>query len=111
MRFSSGALLTMCFSHINLAPYKVFEITGTEGTYLFDHRAWELIKRDGAEKVSTSGRNPDNEWWRYYKNVAAHLVRGTRLIIPPEWARRPIHILDLADRSASKGVFLKAKHK
>ena len=39
------------------------------------------------------------------------LTKGEPLVITPEWARRPIHILDLANQSAKKGVAMKAKYK
>ena len=41
-------------------------------------------------------KNPAGEGWKLYQNVADHLVKGEKLIITGEWARRPIHILDLA---------------
>ncbi len=47
---------------------------------------------------------------RFYQNIADHLVRGHKLIITPEWSRRPIHILDLADRSIRKAAAVKAKY-
>ena len=53
--------------------------------------------------VTTRYKNPDSEGWRLYQNIADHMVKGTPLVITPEWARRPIHILDLADRSAREG--------
>ena len=43
--------------------------------------------------------------------MAEHMTKGTPLVISPEWARRPIHILDLAYRSAREGSALKAKYK
>ena len=44
------------------------------------------------------------------RNIAAHLTKGAPLAITPEWARRPIHILDLADRSARAGRALKVTY-
>ena len=58
----------------------------------------------------TKGRNPPTQWEKYYANVAAHLVKGVPLVITAEWARRPIHILDLAGRSAKQGKALKARY-
>ena len=34
-----------------------------------------------------------------------------KLVITGEWARRPIHILDLANRSATRGRAIKARYK
>jgi scyllo-inositol 2-dehydrogenase (NADP+) len=38
------------------------------------------------------------------------LLKKKSLIITGEWSRRPIHILDLAVRSAKLGKSLSAKH-
>ncbi|MGR3309725.1 MAG: Gfo/Idh/MocA family protein, partial [Candidatus Brocadiales bacterium] len=57
------------------------------------------------------GENPESEGWRYYKNVADYLTGKRKLVITPEWARRPTHILDLADKSARKKTSLKTKYK
>ena len=112
VRFSSGAWATLCITNIDSNPKRgQLEITGTKGTYIFDYNTWEMIQHKGSETVITKGAHPENEWWRYYKNIADHLVRGTELVITAEWARRPIHILDLAVKSAKKGATLKAKYK
>lgn len=112
VRFKSGQWISLCISQVDSNPKpSVLEITGTKGTYHFTHRTWEAVTHDGDEVVRTSGKNPDSEGWRFYKNVADHLVRGRKLVITPQWARRPIHILDLAARSARQGRALRAKYK
>jgi hypothetical protein len=52
----------------------------------------------------------DEVWGMIRRNVADHLVKGKDLVITPEWARMPIHVLDLADRNARKGKALKVKY-
>ena len=112
VRFASGAWLTLTMTQLDPTPgRKWLEIIGTEGTYAFDHERWWLIQQKGEELITTEGRNPETEWWRFYQNVARHLVKGKKLVISAEWARRPIHIIDLACRSAQKGKALKAKYK
>jgi hypothetical protein len=86
------------------------EITGTTGTYTFDGRAYEILQKKGKRTVVTSGQNPGHQYPKYYNNIAATLSKGEDLIITPEWSRRPIHILDLACRSAEKGASIKAKY-
>jgi predicted dehydrogenase len=111
VRLDSGQWLTLCISTIDAnAPDHWLEITGTKGTYTFNHDTYELIRQKGRKLVRTHGANPQNEWWRYYGNIADHLTRGTDLVITPEWSRRPIHILDLAVRSAKTGKSLRAKY-
>jgi len=75
-----------------------------------DGGSWETITKEDGVTVRRRGRNPDGKPLAYYKNVADHLVKGTGLVISGEWARRPIHILDLAHQSARKGTALKATY-
>ncbi len=115
VRFSNGAWLTLNMTSLDANPkegHGILEITGTEGSYVMDHGAWKLVQydRDG-NRVITSGKNPPGEGWRFYQNIADHLTKGEKLVITAEWARRPIHILDLACRSAEKGRALPAKYK
>ena len=74
-------------------------------------RRFLLDVQKGDQKVITRGQNIPNDYPKFYKNIADHLVKGTQLVITPEWARRPIHILDLANQSAKKGVAMKAKYR
>lgn len=88
------------------------EITGTKGTYAMWGNSWEVTRKNqvtGVEKIER-GKNPANEGHRLYQNIADHLVTGEKLIITSEWARRPIHVLDLAVKSAKLGRALKAKY-
>ena len=111
VRFASGAWLTLCISHIDSNPKRGWlEITGTKGTYIMDGGSWETVAHKGGKTIVTKGKNPASEGWRFYQNIADHLVKGTPLVITPEWARRPIHILDLVNRSARKGTSMKAKY-
>ena len=112
VRFKSGAWLTLTISSLesNSRPGWL-EVTGTRGTYIFDGSTYEITQFREDQKVVAKGRNTPSQWERYYRNVADHLTKGTPLVITPEWARRPIHILDLANQSAKKGTALKAKYK
>ena len=112
VRFVNGVWLTLHMSSIESNPKRgQLEITGTKGTYIMDGGTWEIIAHREDTKVATQGRNPESESWRLYQNVADHLTKGTPLVITPEWARRPIHIIDLANRSARRGVALKARYR
>jgi predicted dehydrogenase len=112
VRFKGGQWLTLRITNIDSNPKQgVVEITGTKGSMTFDHRGWEIITHDGENEVRTSGANPKNQGWRFYKNVAEHLARGKQLVITPEWGRRMIHVLDLAGKSARAGKTLKPKYR
>jgi len=103
--------MSLCISSIDSNPRRgQMEITGTEGSYVFDGGSWELIQHRDGQTISTKGHNPQGEYWRFYKEIADHLVSGAKLTITPEWSRRPIHILDLADRSARTGRAMATKH-
>lgn len=111
VRFNNGVWLTLQMSNIDAHPKRsILEITGTHGTYLMDHSEYEYII-PGNPQVITKGKYPDSEGWRFYQNIADHLVKGEELVISAEWARRPIHILDMAVKSAQKGSALKAKYR
>ena len=112
VRYASGAWSTLSQSSIDARPNtNWFKITGTKGTYLMNWDAGEIITHDGDKTVSVRVPNQEGTGWKLYQNVADHLTKGVALIITPEWARRPIHILDLACRSAKKGQALKATYK
>ena len=112
VRFESGKWLTLTMSSVEANPRaRMLEIAGTRGSYLFDGRTYEMIQQSGDRQMITKGNNTESQWPKFYKNVANHLVKGTKLVITPEWARRPIHILDLAWQSAKKGTALKTRYK
>ena len=112
VRFKNGVVLTLLISNLESNPRRGFlEVTGTEGSYIFDWNTSDLIRRNGNVVTTTSYRNPASEGWRFYQNIADHLTKGTELVITGEWARRPIHILDLACRSAVQDKALKAKYR
>ena len=70
-----------------------------------------VITHDGNKTITTVSPDPPGEGWKFYQNIADHLTKGTPLVITPEWARRPIHILDLANRSAKIGKAIKTRYK
>ena len=111
VRFKSGTWATLVISQIDAAPRRgMVDVTGTKGNFWWDYENHEITVKEGDTTVVTKGKNPPTQWEKYYANIAVHLVKGTPLIITPQWARRPIHILDLAGRSAKEGKTLKAKY-
>ena len=111
VRFQSGAVVTLLISNLESNPRRgLLEITGTKGSYLMDWQQNECIVREGPTTTTTRIRNPQNEGWRFYQNLADHLTGKAKLVITAEWARRPIQILDLACRSAVAGKALRARY-
>lgn len=111
VRFKSGQWLTLTISHIDSKAKEGWvEITGTKGTYLMDGDTSKIFAHANGRITTTQFHNPPDEGQRYYDNVRDHLVKGKPLVITAEWSRRPIHILDLAVRSAKQGKSLPAQH-
>ncbi len=111
VRFQSGKWLTLNISSIESKPKEgTVEITGTKGSLVMNHGDWKLITHKEGVTVTETGKNPPGEGWKLYQNVADHLVKGEKLIITSEWARRPIHILELAGKSAKAGCAVKTKY-
>jgi predicted dehydrogenase len=112
IRFASGAWATIQITSLDARPNQPwFKVVGTRGTLTPDWGNTEVTTLDGNKRVTTQFPTPPSQGHLFYRNIANHLVRGTRLVITPEWSRRPIHILDLACRSAKAGKALKPKYK
>ena len=111
VRFENGAYLSLRMTSLD-ANVKggVVEVTGAKGSYILDHRTYEIVRPKLKTVTRERGENPENEHWRFYRNIADHLVNGANLIITPERARRAVHILDLAVKSAERGTSLRAKY-
>jgi scyllo-inositol 2-dehydrogenase (NADP+) len=112
VRFSGGEWLTLRISQLESNPKDgQLEIYGTKGCYVMSGGSYEVITvTEEGQTITTKGKNPPSEGGKYYQNVADHLTKDEELIITTEWARRPIHILDLADKSAKQGEAMKATY-
>jgi predicted dehydrogenase len=113
VRFKGGQWLTLCISAIDSKRKEgMLEITGTKGTYVMDGNESRIFSHGEDQSVTTHHfRNPPGQDQKYYENVRDFLLKKKPLIITGEWSRRPIHILDLAARSAKLGRALPAKHR
>jgi scyllo-inositol 2-dehydrogenase (NADP+) len=112
VRFKNGTWIDLTISALNVNPKAgTFEIHGTNGSYVFEGNRYALHRSENG--VSTVERGPHlaDEGHRYYENIAAFLTGQAPLVITPDWARRPIHVLDLAGKSARKGKSLPAKYR
>ena len=105
VRFKTGQRINLTITTLDATMKRGFmEIVGTKGTHLIDWAEYEttLVLPEGGRQT-TKAKNPQDEGHRFYQNIAAHLTTGEPLVISGEWARRPIHILDLAMQSAKQG--------
>lgn len=111
VRFRNGSWMTLNITSLDSNAQPGFlEIKGTEGSYVIDWAGYTIHKRDGKNYTLEQGVHYPNAWEKFYGNIADHLTKGAKLVITPEWSRRPIHILDLAAQSAKQGRTLAAKY-
>ncbi len=108
VRFASGQRINLTITHLDAASDKGFmKIVGTKATHIIEWPGAETHTPQGAGKtIIERAPHPKGEGHKFYENIAAHLTTGEALVITGEWARRPIHILDLAMRSAREGKSL-----
>ncbi len=110
IRFANGAWINLSISLLNAMPDPMMvSVRGTLGIYNFGENGYEIHHDENGVHTVTKGRCPESQGHRFYENIVAHLTQGERLIITPEWARRPIHLLELAMESAKAGRTLPAQ--
>ena len=112
VRFKNGAWIDLAITHLDANPKPGFlEIHGTKGNYVIEWQHYHLHRTEDGVATSETGAHFPSECHKFYANIAAHLTKGEALVITPEWARRPIHVLDLAAQSAKKGRSLPVKYR
>ncbi|MEM7578115.1 MAG: Gfo/Idh/MocA family oxidoreductase [Planctomycetota bacterium] len=115
VRFAGGQMLHLSISMLRSeADTRKHFLTavGTKGSYNIGWEGWTTrIANRKHELVEKTGKHPKSDGGKiFYRNVADHFTGKDKLVITPQWARRPIHILDLAGKSATRGKALKAKY-
>lgn len=109
VRFRSGQRITIHFSQLDAKGKDgLLEIQGTNGTYTLTGKSFTLHQQSGNKSCITTRENPKDQHEKYYGNIAGYLMGREPLIIDGAWSRRPIHIIDLAVRSARLGRTLRA---
>ena len=110
LRFGDRSWLNLTISQLDSNPRPSWiEVFGTEGAYSWTGDEYTLVKQSEGVIRTEKGRNPKGEGHRYYRNIAAHLTEGEKLVITPELSRRMVHAIDLAVQSAAQGRSLRAK--
>lgn len=112
VRYANGAWSTLAISSIESRQDSAwFKITGTKGACIPGWNTTEIIVYDGDKRITTRVPNPKAEYWRFYSNIVEHLTKGKPLVITPEWARRTVHVLEMACQSAKLKRALKPIYK
>jgi predicted dehydrogenase len=112
VRFANGAFINLSISQLEAnGPEHMLSFHGTKGYYGISNQGWltRTPNRKG-ELVEKTGKHPKGQQQKFYQNIAEYLTGQAELIITPEWARRPIHLLDLAGKSAEAGRAMKVKY-
>jgi predicted dehydrogenase len=111
VRFKNGAWINLVITQLDANPKDgMLEAHGTKGNYVIGSH-YHVYGNENGVATSERGSNGLSLGHKFYENIADHLTTGKPLIITGEWARRPIHIIDLAVRSAKQGRTLPAKYK
>jgi len=112
VRFASGQRVNLTVTQLDGLPERGFmKIVGTKATHVIEWSGAETVTgHPGGRFTTERAPNPKAEGEKFYQNIAAHLTTGEALVITGEWARRPIHILDLAAQSAKAGRALPVKY-
>jgi predicted dehydrogenase len=104
IRWEDGAYADVQISSIARAPKPRFRILGTKGAILDEGRGEFTVYGGIGERTATFPvKYQPNDWQAYYRNVADHLLRGGKLEITPESARRVIAIIEAAEKSSKTG--------
>jgi len=115
VRLEDGSMINLSVSHLDTSGRPPIQFHGTKGSYtihMWGDQEGFIIKKPNAKGqiVEKKGKHAKGRQHLFYQNIADHLTGQADLVITPQWARRPIHILDLAARSARQNKTLKAKH-
>jgi len=104
LRFESGAVADVQVSSIARAGKPRWRILGTEGAIL-DDWGGKLQVTTGLKgyEAKLEVRYKESDWPAYYRNIAAHLLRGAELEVKPEEARRVVAVMEAAEKSHLSG--------
>lgn len=111
VRFADGTWLNLRYSQLDTDPEEHrMVIIGTKGHLALGGADLRLLQIRGAKTVTTRQAARPGEGHRYYQNIRDHLIDGAPLVITPEWSRRPVHVIELAGKSARLGKALKPRY-
>ncbi len=120
IRFESGAVADVTWSHINAAPGTLWRVLGTRGAIIgaggatrgYEHAistppqgSVKLIRisERGHRREEMEVPNLDNDWDTYWRDLADHLLRGAPVPVSGHDGRRTIAVFETAERSSQSG--------
>jgi len=111
VRFDDGTYLQLKLSNLEANPKPGWlEVVGTKGSFLIQPESWIAYCQEPGGEVLREGPVGEQQAYRFYQNIAAHLLGKADLIITAEYARRAIHIMDWTARSAKANRALPVRY-
>ena len=104
LRFKGGKYADVQQSYIARAGKPRWRILGTKGAIVEDwHEPFKVHGEFGGLPAVAEVRYQKTAYEKFYPNIADRILRGKKLEITPESARRVIAIIETAERSAKAG--------
>jgi len=111
IRFRSGAVADIQISNIAIVGKPRWRILGTTGGILDNGSgSFTLYRYFKGLKMRADVQYKKTDWSAFYRNIAAHLLRGEELLVKPEEARRVIAVMQAAEESAKTGRTVPVAH-
>ncbi len=119
LRFESGCIADVTFSHIAAVGKPLWRILGTEGG-IIDTGAggnqgyqeeitappggnFNMVQLKDGERIETEVDYLDSRWLDYYNGISSHLLDGGPVPVTGEDGRRTIAVFEAAERSSHSG--------
>jgi len=109
VRFDTGCVADVQISSVAFAGRARWRILGTKGTIEdWNGGSFTVYTQIKGYPTQIDVDYQERQWQEYYRNIAAHLTRGTELVVKPEEAARTIAIMEYAERSSKQGKTFRA---
>jgi predicted dehydrogenase len=109
IRFESGTVADVQLSSLASIGKSRWRILGTKGgiTTVPEKEYFRMVTYSDGKPVETQVNFRKGKHPAYYRNIADHLLRGAKLLVKPEEARRVIAIMEAAEESSRIGETVK----
>ena len=108
VRFDTGCVADVQMSSVAFVGKPRWRILGTKGAIEdWSGGSFTVYTQVKGYPAQMEVDYREGQWEEYYRNIAAHLTRGTELAVKPEEAARTIAIMEYAERSSKQGRTLK----
>jgi scyllo-inositol 2-dehydrogenase (NADP+) len=107
VRFENGAVAEIEVSHASRAPKPRFRILGTKGGIIdrWDGK-FQMNTEVNGVLLNSEVQYRQGEHFKYYSNIADHLLLDEPLAVTGESARRVIAVIETAEKSSKQGKAL-----